>query len=75
MSAANVTPLQWPPVDLAPMDAPEVLTPEQAAEFLSVSVSTVYRELRAGRLPGLKVGQQWRIGRAALLDMLTGGER
>jgi excisionase family DNA binding protein len=52
---------------------PEVLTPEQVAEFLSVSVSTVYRELRAGRLPGIKVGQQWRTARSVLLDRLAGG--
>lgn len=51
---------------------PEILTPEQVADLLSVSVSTVYRELRAGRLPGLKVGQQWRISRSVLMDRLAG---
>lgn len=55
---------------LAPTEA---LTPEQAAELLAVSVSTVYRELRAGRLPGLKVGQQWRLSRSTLMDLMGGG--
>jgi excisionase family DNA binding protein len=51
----------------------EVLTPEQAAELLHVSVATVYRELRAGRLPGFKIGQQWRLSRDELLRLVQAG--
>jgi len=37
------------------------LSPEEAAEYLKVNPQTIYRNLRRGRLPGGKVGRQWRI--------------
>lgn len=52
--------------------ADDILTPEQVAAWLSVSVSTVYRELRAGNLPGIKVGSQWRVSRSALARVMSG---
>jgi len=39
----------------------EILTPEQAAEKLKVSIITVRRLLKNGTLNGFKVGRQWRI--------------
>ena len=42
----------------------ELLTPEEAARYLRVNPQTVYRLLRAGGLPGVKVGRQWRGRRA-----------
>ncbi|HEY8416177.1 MAG TPA: helix-turn-helix domain-containing protein [Thermaerobacter sp.] len=52
----------------------ETLTPQEAARYLRVSVQTVYRHLRSGRLPGAKVGQQWRIRRTDLDRFLAGGD-
>jgi excisionase family DNA binding protein len=43
-----------------------VLTPEEVAEYLRVNPQTVYRLLRAGKCPGVKIGRQWRIRRADL---------
>ncbi len=43
-----------------------VLTPEEAAAYLRVNPQTVYRLLRAGKCPGVKIGRQWRIRRADL---------
>lgn len=37
------------------------LSPEEAAEYLKVNPQTIYRNLRRGRLPGGKIGRQWRI--------------
>lgn len=52
----------------------ETLTPEEAAEFLRVNPQTVYRALRAGTLPGAKIGTSWRILRSELEEHLrTGG--
>lgn len=48
------------------------MTPEEAAAYLKVNPQTVYRNLRSGRLPGAKVGRQWRIRRMDL-DRLLGG--
>ncbi|MDP2873087.1 MAG: helix-turn-helix domain-containing protein [Bacillota bacterium] len=51
---------------------PEVLTVEEAAEFLKLSTQTVYNLQRAGQLPGAKVGSQIRFLRSALTDLLAG---
>jgi excisionase family DNA binding protein len=50
----------------------ETITPEEAAEILRVNTHTVYRALRAGKLPGGKVGGQWRIRRCDLEEHLRG---
>ena len=51
---------------------PELLTPEQVAQALSVSVADVLQELEAGNLKGRKIGSQWRIGRPALDTFMQG---
>lgn len=43
-----------------------VLTPAEVAAAMRVSVDTVLRLLRTGRLRGHKFGKQWRIPRAEL---------
>jgi excisionase family DNA binding protein len=48
----------------------EVLTAEEAAQLLRVTVQTVLKESRAGRLPGIKVGREWRYSRNALIRHL-----
>ena len=49
-----------------------VLTIEEAAEYLRVNPQTVYRHLRAGSLPGAKIGRTWRIRRVDLNRLLAG---
>lgn len=44
-------------------------TVEEVAQLLRVSRQTVLRLLRSGRTHGVKIGRQWRILGAALLDM------
>ncbi len=38
-------------------------TPDEYALKMKVSVKTIYRQIRAGRLKAEKVGHQWRIVR------------
>ena len=45
----------------------KLLTPEEVAERLSLSPFTIGHMLRAGTLPGQRVGHLWRV-RAADLD-------
>jgi excisionase family DNA binding protein len=52
-----------------------VLTAEETAAYLRVAKETVLRRLRDGRLPGGKVGNQWRIRRADLDDHLRGNRK
>lgn len=44
----------------------DYLTPEEVADELYVSLTTVYNLLRAGKLPGFKVGRIWRIPKDSL---------
>jgi excisionase family DNA binding protein len=53
-------------------DTDDILTVEEAAALLKVDPATVQRELRAGRLPGNKVGRAWRIHREDLRVYLKG---
>lgn len=48
-------------------DYPEMMTPDQAAAFLQVSRDVVYRRLRAGQLPGIRVGHEWRVPKSELI--------
>ena len=52
----------------------DVLTVEEAAELLSVSPWTIREQSRLGRLPGRKVGREWRYSRTALLAWLRVGD-
>jgi len=44
----------------------ELLTPTEAAQYLRTTRNTVYRWLRAGALPAIKIGGAWRISKDAL---------
>ena len=39
----------------------KVLTVNELAEYLRVHRSTIYRLLKKGRLPGFKIGSDWRF--------------
>ncbi len=53
-------------------ELPDVLTVEQAADLLQLSGKTLKRLAQAGRIPGRRVGNQWRFSRQALMDWLAG---
>lgn len=53
-------------------DYPEVMTPEQAAEYLQLHITTVYKKLKDGSLPGGKVVGQWRLLKSELNEMIRG---
>jgi excisionase family DNA binding protein len=48
---------------------PEILTPEQAAEYLQVSRETVYRYIRQGKLAASRLGRSYRVPKRNL-DLL-----
>ena len=50
------------------MSRSEVFTTSQAADFLEVHVQTIRRFARAGRIPGFKIGADWRFRREALVQ-------
>ena len=44
----------------------EVMTPEQAAEYLQVNRETIYRYIRQGRLVASRLGRAYRVPRRSL---------
>src|SRR5690606_28306891 len=51
---------------------PQVLTPEQAAQALSVDLSDVMAAIEAGDLRAREFGSAWRISQSALDEFLRG---
>ena len=56
--------------DLKPKD---VLTIEEAAELLGVSVKTFNKVLHSENIPGRKIGREWKFSRQALIDWIGAG--
>ena len=48
------------------MTPKDVLTVEEVAEYLRIHPYTVRRLARTGKLPGFKVGGQWRFNRSQM---------
>ncbi len=48
----------------------EIMTTRQLAEYLQMSQVTICRLARDGKLPGLKIGKEWRFPKA-LIDRLV----
>jgi len=49
----------------------EIMTPLEAAEYLNLSVRTIYRLVKNGKLPGHKVGRSWRFKKDVLDKWLS----
>jgi excisionase family DNA binding protein len=52
----------------------DILTPEQAAEYLQVDRETIYRYIRQGKLVASKLGRAYRIPRGSI-DLLLWATR
>ena len=52
------------------MTYPDVMTVTELAEFLRLPLSSVYRLVREGAIPGRKVGRHWRFYRKAMEQWL-----
>ena len=44
----------------------QVMTLEELAVYLKIPKSTLYKLVQEGRVPGQKIGKQWRFGKAAI---------
>ena len=68
-TSMNNSKLQTPKPELTLKD---VMTPREAAQYLSVHVRTIYRLARDGEIPGRKVGGSWRFKKDTLDQWLSG---
>jgi excisionase family DNA binding protein len=50
----------------------KILTVQQAAELLQCKPQTVRNYLKAGKLPGRRIGKEWRIVEADVLAFVRG---
>lgn len=50
----------------------EILTIEEAADFLRLSKRSVYRLLKEGKIPATKVMHKWRFEREQLREWIRG---
>ena len=53
-------------------DVPEILTPNEVADYLCIHINTAYKLIHQGLLPAFRVGKSWRIRRADLLALTAG---
>ena len=51
-------------------EGPEIMNVQEAAEFLRVSPITVRAMLADQRMPGKRIGKEWRLSRTALIQWL-----
>ena len=49
------------------------LTTEEVLEYLQVNLRTVYRLIKAGKIPAVRVGRQWRFRRDDLIAYMERG--
>ena len=55
-----------------PQDASQqFLTTDDVLSCLRVNAKTIYRLIKAGELPAVRIGRQWRIRRADLDDWIA----
>jgi len=52
----------------------DVLNLKEAVSFLKIGRTTLLKLAQEGKLPGQKVGNQWRFSRQALLKWLESGQ-
>lgn len=64
------------PTKVEPTDQPEqLLTIQQAAEFLSLSVPTLYSKVSKGELPVMKQGKRLYFSRTELMEYIKEGRK
>ena len=51
---------------------PERLTPKEVANYLKMSVLTVYKHAKEGVIPGFRVGNSWRFDKTKIDELLVG---
>ena len=49
---------------------PRILTAKEVADYLRCHISTVYRLAKTGKLPGFRLGADWRFREDALQNWL-----
>ncbi len=51
----------------------EVMTLDELAAYLKLPKSTLYKQVQEGKIPGQKIGKQWRFGKRAIDSWINKG--
>lgn len=62
------SPTRSPRVEVSAV--PEMMTPEQVAEYLQLTKDTIYRLIRRRQLAAVRIGRSYRVSRADLDEFL-----
>lgn len=54
-------------------DLPDLLTAEEACEFLRITPLTLYTYIKQGKLPAYRVGKRYRISKQSIVAFLERG--
>jgi excisionase family DNA binding protein len=52
----------------------EIMTPKEVANYLKMSVLTVYKHAKQGTIPGFRIGNSWRFDKRRIDAALLGEE-
>ncbi len=55
-------------------DGGEIMTIEELSSYLKIPKSTLYKLVQEGRLPGQKIGKQWRFGKRSIDRWINDGQ-
>ncbi len=58
---------------MASKQADDVMTIDELAAYLKLSKSSLYQFARAGKVPGAKIGEQWRFQKSAIDEWMRTG--
>lgn len=58
---------------MADKQADDVMTIDELAAYLKLSKSSLYQFARAGKVPGVKIGEQWRFQKSAIDEWMRSG--
>ncbi len=53
--------------------ADEIMTIEELSNYLKIPRSTLYKLVQSGKLPGQKIGKQWRFGKKSIDQWINDG--
>ncbi len=58
---------------MAGKQSDDVMTIDELAAYLKLSKSSLYQFARAGKVPGVKIGEQWRFQKSAIDEWMRSG--
>ncbi len=49
----------------------EIMKPKEVAQYLQMSILTVYKHAKQGTIPGFRVGNSWRFDKKRIDEILS----